>query len=310
LPESGQLGHRNHAELWEGLKGCLSNLVKIRPRLQSFSFGRTNASAGDRLMRNDSPCMRVPDVHLDDEQELSSVFRSIRHLSLPVEIVYYDEGNLEHYRPTLSTRRLLSYCTATLTHLNLETRLYSGLLPRYLTYSMLESKFKPAFAEILSQMHFQALTSVVLRGWMFPLKDLESFLLAHAKTLRNMHLINCCLAEASEEELKSSVRTNLQPALALTGVEIYALVYDENCLARHLKLVRQRPSPMVTYPKVQFHRDDLEELFLGGRPNAVTRAELKNSDRLSCRRWWGEPDEDIIDDELNFPAPRKQIDIC
>jgi hypothetical protein len=58
-----------------------------------------------------------------------------------------------------------------------------------------------------------------------------------------MHLINCCLAEASELELIGSITSKLQPALALTGVEIYALVYADHCRLGFITDMSIRPRP-------------------------------------------------------------------
>jgi hypothetical protein len=66
----------------------------------------------------------------------------------------------------------------------------------------------------------------------------------------------------------------------------------------------------IGYNQTRVHREqtkldrtDLEELFLGGRRNAVARVERKNSDlraRSLCRRGIDERDSD---DEPDDPAP-------
>jgi hypothetical protein len=52
-------------------------------------------------------------------------------------------------------------------------------------------------------------------------------LLANAAILRNVHLIDCCIAEVSEAKVVECIELTLRPALALTAVEIYYLKYGE-----------------------------------------------------------------------------------
>ena len=215
----------------------------------------------------------------------------------------------------MNTQRLLSYTADTLTHLDLETGLYSGLRRDFFD---LIAKVKAVFGEILGQIHFQALNTVILRGCMIPLNDLEHFLLTHASTLRHMHLINCCPAEINKNELMSCIEFTLEPALALTEVQIYALMYEARCLQQYRYKVRQRARHIQELPDedeeeeqwmpaprehVRLERIDLEELFLGGRRNAVARVERENSDLRARRRWWREIDSDDSDDEQDDPAP-------
>lgn len=132
-----------------------------------------------------------------------------------------------------------------------------------------------------------------------------------------MHLINCCLAEASKDELTSSIELTLEPALVLTGVEIHALVYEACCLQRYRYSLRQRASHIQelsfeydeedqeekqmssTYQLHRLDHSDLEKLFLGGRSNTVTRVERKNGDLKARSRWWrGTHNSDDADDDL------------
>lgn len=209
-----------------------------------------------------------------------------------------------------STQRLLSSTAATLTHLDLDICLYSGLCARHWDYS---PRAKPMFRQILGQTHFPTLTCVVLRGWLLPLDDLEDFLLAHAGTLRNIHLINCCLAGASKDDLMTSIRKKLEPALALSGIEIYALVYESQCLKRKELIEYQIKTHIQCLPgpedseetvkartkrvQVRWDRSDLEKLFMGGRRNAVTRVERENSDMQSRTLWWRDSEGDDLEGE-------------
>jgi hypothetical protein len=182
-------------------------------------------------------------------------------------------------------QRILQHSTASVAHLNLETSLHSGL--EHEDWGSLYETAKPAFNKIIGFKVFSRLESIVLRGFVFTLKDLETFLLAHAGTLREVHLINCCLSEASETELIDSIKSRLQPALALTGVEIYALVHADHCRLGSnpdIPIIPQRPGGSVVDPPVL--RKELEALFMGGRPNAVTEIKQDLHDANSYTRWW------------------------
>lgn len=316
MPDDEQ-GFHDHQESGDDLKAFIRILANVSlSRLTSLSFGRGDNSSWDApaLGYYTSPRMVIPGLLTDETEQTRSLLRSILHLSLPVEISYLPE-DVEVYWPVMNTQRLLSYTADTLTHLNLETGLYSGL---HRDFFDLVAKAKAVFGEILGRIHFQALTTIVFRGWMFLLNDLEHFLLTHAGTLRNMHLINCCLADANKDELMSCIESTLEPALALTGVEIYALMYEARCLQRYRYKLRQRARHIQELPgedeeeeqqmapprqQPRLDRTDLEELFLGGRRNAVARVKRGNSDLRARRRWWREIDSDDSDDEPDDPAP-------
>lgn len=186
-----------------------------------------------------------------------------------------------------STRMLLSSSATSLTNLSLETQLYSGLW--WGSWRLMPTA-APIFARIVGQIHFHSLTSIVLRGWLIPLRDLENILLAHAATLRNVHLINCCLFGDSKDELTTSIRSKLEPALALDGVEVYGLVYEASC------------KEGLTREELNADCCDIEELFLGGRRKVVTQVEQRMSDWSVREEWWGEV-ENSDDDSFDDPEP-------
>jgi hypothetical protein len=240
------------------------------PSLESFSIGRSDLKSWGALHTEVLPLFQLGSEFLGDDDQWCRVFGSIRNISLPVEFVLMDgmdEDELE--QSTGIAQRILQHSTASVAHLNLETSLYSGL--EHGDWGSLYETAKPAFNKIIGSKVFSRLESIVLRGFVFTLKDLETFLLAHAGTLREVHLINCCLSEASETELIDSIKSRLQPALALTGVEIYALVHADHCRLGSnpdIPIIPQPPGGSVVDPPVL--RKELEALFMGGRPNAVT----------------------------------------
>jgi hypothetical protein len=101
-----------------------------------------------------------------------------------------------------------------------------------------------------------------------------------------VRLINCCLAEASEVSLKDSIELKLEPSLALTGVDVFALVHADRC--------RQGfdPGDFRTQPlggrffEPPVRRTDLEALLLGGRPNAITEGTQDSNDVKNYASWW------------------------
>lgn len=282
LPDTRHCDQRSRS--WNSPGDCLLNLAKINPQLKSLSFGRSEHSAWDALQYLGSPLVGMPGILLVDEkkEQWRPLLGSLRHLSLPIEIDD-DKVSLEH--ALSSTRMLVSSSAASLTHLNLETQLYSGLW--WGSWRLMPTA-APVFARIVGQIHFQSLTSIVLRGWLIPLVDLEHILLAHAATLRNLHLINCCLFGASKDELTTSIRSKLEPALALDGVEVYGLMYEANC------------KEGLTSEEVGADCCDIEELFLGGRRNVVTQVEQRKGDWTSREEWWGEV-ENSDDDSYDEP---------
>lgn len=313
LLSDDEQGSRWHEESEDDVKTFLRILANVSPsRLTSLSFGRGDNSTWDALVLRYYTSPRVIIRDFEEEQTLA-LFSSIRRLSLPVEISYLPE-DFEVYWSIYDNRILLSYTADTLTHLNLETGLYSGLRRDFFDKI---ATAKLVFGEILGQTHFQALTTVVFRGWMVPLNDLELFLLTHASKLRHMHLINCCLADASKDELMNSIKSTLEPALALTGVETYALMYEARCLQRYRHKLRQRARRIQEFPdedeeevqqmplsrgQARLDRTDIEKLFLGGRRNAVTRVEQEHSDLRARKRWWRDIDSDESEDEPDDPA--------
>jgi hypothetical protein len=272
------------AASWTSPGGCLLNLARINPQLKSLSFGHSEQSAWDALSFNARPVVAIPGMLLEeDEERWKSFLGSVRHLSLPVE-TSQDGIGLKY--TVSSTRMLLSSSAPSLTHLRFETELYSGL---WRDQWNLMPRVVPLFANIIGRIHFQCLTSLVLRGWLIPLRDLEDFLLVHATTLRNMHLINCCLEGASKDELMTCVRTKLEPALALEGVEIYGLVYEAWC------------EEDLTRAEVRADCCDIEEMFLGGRRNMAPELEQSHSDWRYRKKWWEDlehSDDETYDDPM------------
>lgn len=262
----------DESEPWDNSDDCLRNLVKINARLEVLSFGRSENSAWDSLECDSSLRMLLPAMQSDDEEQWRSLLGSIRHLSLPVDVTTNgDEGVLELL--ATNPHRLLAYSAASLAHLHLEMELYSGVWRDSWGPTTTAA---PLFSKFIGQIDFQSLTTIVLRGWLIPLEDFEESLLAHATTLRSMHLINCCIAGASKDELIPCIRMKLEPALALLGVEVYSLAYEANGVE------------MFSKPDCC----DIEAAFLAGRLNRVEKPEWKESVEVYRNQWWEDRNQD------------------
>jgi hypothetical protein len=299
---------------WYNLHPCLHNLLKINPRLESLSFGRSNLAAWDALKCRSNPRIPFATPFPGGEDQWRRLLGSIKRLYLPVMFQHYSDAAFE--QPASNMQMLVSHTTATLTHLDLDTVLYSSIPHSRWNIS---HKVKPLLAKILGSTPFERLTSIVLRGWLFSLQDLETFLLAHASTLRDVHLINCCLAEASESEFIESISSKLQPALTLTGVEIYAILYESQCSQLYTECTGRQvgddpssarkirnPFPNHIYPpcgptqgKPEL-RIDLEKHFLAGKPNNVVRVAQPAIDDENRFRWLRELIGDYTSSESEF----------
>lgn len=294
-------------EEWEVFNRCLRKLLEIAPKLESFSVGRCNSKAWDGLQLNSTSRTTIVDQrpHGDNHALWRRLFASVQHLSLPID--FTSLGEMKRFGITIGSppnrQNFLSYLKPSLVSLELEVVLYSGF---HYGPSRRSSRVQLYLAEVLGSQPFQKLDTLVLRGWMISLEYLESFLLAHASSLRKLHLINCCIAGATEAELIESIKWKLSPALALTGVEIYALTY-EAYIQQELKLALGQQDqedlyepgldlldldvgllfaprgPVLEDPHL---RSDLEGLFMGGRRNYASRAKLQEGDKKSYEKWW------------------------
>lgn len=77
-----------------------------------------------------------------------------------------------------------------------------------------------------SQPDFLNLRSITLRGFVFDVPMMQDFLLSLAPTLRTLRLIDCFCRDP-HDDFHSFSKDTVGPALALTGVELYGLRFDD-----------------------------------------------------------------------------------
>jgi hypothetical protein len=158
---------------------------------------------------------------------------------------------------------------------------------------------------ILSQFRFDKLRSLDLRGWRFGLQELETFLFAHAATLRYIHLIDCQLDERHGGAYTTTLHRISQTwpkHLNLRGAEVIGLhfpattpstsAFDIIQPAPHKhkcdRYVEDAPKP-DEYPRPDQEQHPVSQC-LGSRPEfekAMLRGGYKNVMRRSPRRFDG-----------------------
>ena len=180
--------------------------------------------------------------------------------------------------------------------------------------------FRPLL--LLSQPDFPNLKSVTLRGFVFDVPMIQDFLLGLTATLRTLRVIDCFCCDP-HDDFHSFAKDTAAPALALTGVELYGLRFDDatssaaerwtrlsneqfRSMRREDQILdceepRLRPNNRVWDTEAlkkrgkafktdmlsswPYERFDLEAAMLGGRANNVTRY-VRTEPAMSARSYW------------------------
>jgi hypothetical protein len=159
LPNDDDCDDDDDARGWNSLNGCLRNLLQLPHSLDSFSIGRGDLKTWGAVHTEAVPLWQLGSEFLGPDDQWCTVFGSIRSLSLPVQPVFMDEPEFSDKLGTV--QKILNFSTATITHLNLETSLYSGLPSEdWVLYEFAKS----AFSKILNSRTFPELETIVLRG--------------------------------------------------------------------------------------------------------------------------------------------------
>jgi hypothetical protein len=142
-----------------------------------------------------------------------------------------------------------------------------------------------AFKSIILPIHMPNLQSFSLRRWIFTAEGLKAFLLAHAATLRDLHLLGCL---CGDDETKLAEWGGC--TLALTGIELsgFIRVLDSHSLNPHSWTSVDQAQWSRCRPFFPEHKlRNLGTLWLSGRENRVDRQhrdEVTPSDD-----WWKQP---------------------
>lgn len=153
---------------------------------------------------------------------------------------------------------------------------------------------------------------ISLRGFSFDMPTLQQVLPSHAATLHTLRLIDCYFSH-SYHTFETFVKDHIAPTIALTGVELYGLHFDDPALHG------RSSSESLDYEPYQAMRDDkrfpsleaiekrgqlekidmvaswpyerfeLEAAMLGGRVNTIVRRRQSPPDDYARHRWWDLP---------------------
>jgi len=172
------------------------------------------------------------------------------------------------------------------------------------------------------QPDFSNLRHVTLRGFVFDVTTMQEFLLGLVPTLRTLRLIDCFCRD-SHDAFSSFAKDFVDPALTLTGVELYGLRFDgatSNAGNRWTRIHNEQFRTMrredqvldeenpIMRPNNQvwdtealrkrgwwfnmdmlsswpYERFDLEATMLGGRVNNVAR-HVRTEPATSARSYW------------------------
>lgn len=147
-----------------------------------------------------------------------------------------------------------------------------------------DSRFK-VFHSVISPLHMPYLRSLSLRRWVFSAPELRSFLLKHAPTIRDLHLLGCLCGD-DEDALARWGGENLN----LSGVELsgFLFVVDVSSANLHkwkrVDLAQWRKMEIVLSKREIVY---LETLWLADRPNLVERQQ--RVEIVPGPEWWKQP---------------------
>lgn len=258
----------------------LEVISKSKVGLQSVSFG---PHSFEMVSFPQEPLVTYKEPHflsLDDldygESELSpnwtSLFKGLRSLRLPLLFV-------EATFPEQHAEKLMKAIPDTVEHLALGAK---GPVEGYEALQQANSQVLRPFKHLVSGLHFPKMKTLELEGWCIQLSTLKEFLLAHASTLRTLHLINIYFVSDGDviDKGLSQFGASMATELHLNGIEITNV---EVCGPLEIP---DLPAEDDTWLIPGQHDDDewdgdalvianpntpMEAKFLGGRPNHVHR---------------------------------------
>jgi hypothetical protein len=141
------------------------------------------------------------------------------------------------------------------------------------------------FKSIVMPLHMPNLRSLSLRRWIFTAEELKAFLLAHAVTLRDLHLLGCLCGDDETRLAQWGGRT-----LALTGVELsgfLAALESRSPNPHGWKSVDQVQWSQMRSGLTEQEVRNLELVWLSGRENRVDRQ--YRDEIVPNDDWWKQP---------------------
>ena len=221
------------------------------------------------------------DVQLEPEDKLLAVLGQLRNLRLA--LCYSGcRSDEQHMREQL--RKFLKASAPQLHTLTLHMiYLFWGGM-RQVPKVDNDTRFE-VFSSIVTPLHMPFLRSLSLRRWIFSSRELKVFLLKHAFTLRDLHLLGCLCGD-DEDELARWGGENLN----LDGVELGGFLSA-------VDIASANPRNWTQVNSAQWQTMDptvsernlacLEALWLVGRPNVVERQQ--RVEIVPGPGWWKQP---------------------
>ena len=262
---------------------ALKAIAQVKGGLQSVSFGphfyEMVSSPEEPLINyKEAHYLSIEDMGIEEDQSQNDLwakmFGGLRAIRLPF---LFTEATF----PSGPAETLLKALPDTIEHLAL------GAKGPIEAFSLLEQASPQVLRpfEMISPLRFPRLKSLELEGWCVPISGFQKLLLAHASTLRTLHLINLVLITGGEGESVPGLDTLASSIAAkshLTGVEVTKV---RSAALHDIPNIDAEEDPWLI-PFQSEHEDwdgwnvitntkpwdaRLEGLFLGGRPNNVRR---------------------------------------
>jgi len=258
----------------------LEVITKLKVGLQSVSFGphfyEMVSFPQEPLSTYKEPhYLSVEDLDYGDDElspDWTTLLKGIRSLRLPLLFV-------EATFPDEHVEKLLHAIPSTIEHLALSAK---GPVEGYEALRQASSQVLRPFKQLISGLRFPRLTTLELEGWCIQLSVFKTFLLAHASTLRTLHLINIYFVgdDDTRDKTLSKFIAPIAKELNLTGIEI------TNVEVLGPLEIPDLPAEDDTWLIPGEHDDEpwdgetgviarpntpMETKFLGGRPNNIHR---------------------------------------
>ncbi|KAM0721457.1 hypothetical protein Q7P37_002381 [Cladosporium fusiforme] len=300
----------------------LAKLFRIQPNLKAFWIGRSNFDIPglcheDRrlLAKRGQSCKGMQSSWLAPENYSSSqahehwkVLKGVQSLRLPIRI----EIGRHWHRREMRLKALhfvvtLEHTLSTLVHLELDMQRHPD--PR-IEPEELEDHSQGFLFKIVKHLKFDKLRSLALKGWKLESEKLGIWLVAHAKSLRHLHLIDCDFVDNYPSAVDMITKSWI-PHLALDSVEIinvrFAPLPRRDAQLEPIHTCERRPreeeDPMdrrdderardLTRPRSktfdQYNNMDLDEEAFNRRYHPLDDTDVGCSDvpsHLNPEKWW------------------------
>lgn len=205
------------------------------------------------------------DVKLEPKDKLCAVLGQLRNLRLA--LCYSGcRSDEQHMREQL--RKYLDASAPQLHTLTLHTiYLFWGGVHQVPKVDN-DTRFE-VFGSIVSPLNMPLLRSLSLRRWIFSSRELKVFLIKHAPTLRDLHLLGCLCGDNEDELAQWGGET-----LNLDGVELDGFLSAVDIVSANPRNWTQVDSVKWQSMNSTVSKQNLaclEALWLAGRPNVVER---------------------------------------